>query len=247
MSALELFEADLRFKVDIKCPSGQMEERFLVKSFGFFDFRRDGSVDFTQFYKTLEKIGVVATKSNAEKIFNLIIEQGYGHEGGIDYRAYAKKVYNPASFDMLDNQVHKPLATTVYEPSYPKHHYAYHSEQASARGSPAKSVASQQINIKRSGYKEKTSDTVETIIDELRQRIKMRGAKGFIGLQRQFVLTDTKNLGTVNQYEFSKILREYDLNLLEPQYFVLYNAFDRRKDGQIDYVAFKGKGISVIF
>jgi Ca2+-binding EF-hand superfamily protein len=245
MSALEMFEADLRFKVDSKCPSGQMEERFLNKSFQFFDFHRSGMIDFTQFYKTLERVGVIATKTNAEKIFNEIIRLGFGEDEHLNYKEYAKRVYNPASFDRLDTQVHKPLSTPVYEDRYPTYDLPVPSSHYS-ESSPPKSASSQHANIKRSGFKQTTSDTVETIMDELKQRIKMRGSKGFINLQRQFKLTDTNSIGTVNQYEFSKILREYDLNLLESQYYVLFNAFDRYKDGQIDYKTFTSKQKPII-
>lgn len=236
-----MFEADLRFKVDSKCPSGQMEDRFLIKSFQFFDFRRCGAIDFTQFYKTLERVGVIATKSNAEKIFYQLIDMGFGEDGQLDYKKYAKKVYNPSAFDPHDVQVHKPLATAVYETAYPM--YDPNKEAplyTESKPSPAKSTSSH-APIKRSKFIEATSDTVDSIIDELRQRIKMRGAKGFIGLQRQFKGIDKNNEGTVNQFEFSKVLREFDLNLLESQYNVLFNAFDKRKNGQIDYLAFKSK------
>jgi len=90
-----------------------------------------------------------------------------------------------------------------------------------------------------------TPDTVESIMEELRQRIKTRSAKGFVGLQRQFKMVDKSNSGTVNQFEFSKVLREYDLNLLDNQYNVIFHAFDRFKNGQVDYLTFKS--ISLIF
>ena len=90
MSALEMFEADLRFKNDSKWPSGQMEERFLVKSFQFFDIMRNGFVDFNQFYRTIEKLGVVMTKSKAEAIFEEIWSQGYGQKEWLDYKLYSK-------------------------------------------------------------------------------------------------------------------------------------------------------------
>jgi Ca2+-binding EF-hand superfamily protein len=234
-----MFEADLRFKVDSKCPSGHQEERWLNKSFQFFDFHRTGMLEFIQFHKTLEKIGVVITKSKSEMIFNQIIDIGYGKDGYLDYRAYAQKVYSPSNYEPYDSQVHKPLSTAVYEGEYvPSAMPKEVSQYQEPRYSPAKSVSS---HSRKTGPIDYTSDTVETIMEELRQRIKMRGAKGFIGLQRQFKLADTSGIGTINQFEFSKVLREFDLNLLDGQYNVLISAFDKYKTGQIDYLSFKSK------
>jgi Ca2+-binding EF-hand superfamily protein len=242
MTALEdKFEADLRFKVDIKCPSGQQEERFLVKSFQFFDFRRAGMIDFNQFIKTLERIGVIITKAKAEQLFYYVIDIGYGQDGFLDYKSYSKKVYNPASQEMYDNQVHKPLSTAAYDDDYQKHQMSQEVSQAS-ENSPGGSIAS---HSRRRTPMDITPDTVESIMEELRQRIKTRSAKGFVGLQRQFKMVDKSNSGTVNQFEFSKVLREYDLNLLDNQYNVIFHAFDRFKNGQVDYLTFKS--ISLIF
>jgi Ca2+-binding EF-hand superfamily protein len=240
MYALEMFEADLRFKVDSKCPSGQMEERFLTKSFQFFDFHRSGMIDFSQFFRALERVGVIVTKSNADKIFTQIISLGFGHDAHLNYKEYSRRVYDPSSVEQHDSQVNKPLTTPAYGGEYPTYDLPEASSHYS-HSSPAKSATTPHASIKRSDFKPTTQDTVETIVGELRQRIKMRGAKGFINLQRQFKLTDTNAIGTVHQYEFSKILREYDLNLLESQYYIIFNAFDRYRDGQIDYQAFISK------
>ena len=67
-----------------------MEERFLNKSFHFFDIMRNGTVDFNQFYRTIEKLGVVLTKQKAAAIFDEICSQGYGQQGCLDYKIYSK-------------------------------------------------------------------------------------------------------------------------------------------------------------
>lgn len=238
MSALEMFEADLRFKVDIKCPSGQMEERFLTKSFQFFDFHRTGLIEFAHFFKALEKIGVIITKVNAEKMFDEIIDGGYGQDGYLDYKKYASKVYNPDSYAQLDNQIHKPMSGSVYGDMYP----AYNATRDDARSVASESVAPKSQNSyvlsRRKGMVETTTDTIEDILSELRLRIRMRGSRGFISLQRQFKVTDTYEKGSVNQFEFCKILREFGLNLLDAQYQVIFNVYDSAKSGQINYRQF---------
>ena len=45
-----------------KCPPTQNEEGFLIKSFKFFDIHNKGEVTFDQFFRAVEKIGVVIDK-----------------------------------------------------------------------------------------------------------------------------------------------------------------------------------------
>ena len=45
-----------------KCPPTQNEEGFLAKCFKFFDIYNKGEVDFEQFSRTVEKIGIVIDK-----------------------------------------------------------------------------------------------------------------------------------------------------------------------------------------
>lgn len=51
----------------------------------------------------------------------------------------------------------------------------------------------------------------------------------------------------VNKFEFSKVLRELDLNLLESQFSVLNDAYDLENDGNIHYLRFLGKIFSLIY
>jgi Ca2+-binding EF-hand superfamily protein len=65
------FEDQLKEKLTKKCPSNQSEETFLVKCFKFFDIRNKGEVDFEQFYRAVEKIGVIIEKSVICSLSNL--------------------------------------------------------------------------------------------------------------------------------------------------------------------------------
>lgn len=162
-----------------------MEERFLVKSFQFFDFHRTGLIDFTQFYKTLERVGVIITKANAKKIFDDVIVRANAQTGAagnpdlLDYRTFARQVYNPETFDFIDNQVHKPLATPVYETGY----NIYTPDQSETHSVQAQEEVEQPpARIVRSGYKEPVVDTLDSILKELRTRAKVRGSFAFSDL-----------------------------------------------------------------
>lgn len=149
------------------------------------------------------------------------------------------KVYNPTTFDPQDIRVHKPLATAVYGASVSPND-EHEEVELESRSSPSKSHSTYVLS-RRAGLADITKYSLNDIIEELRQRIKMRGPKGFIGLKKQFITTDRKGTQTVNQFEFTKILREYDLNLIDSQYQVLFDTFDHRKKGNISYKDFIGK------
>ena len=42
-----------------KCPPTQGEDTYLIKCFKYFDIQNKGYVEFDQFYRTIEKIGVI--------------------------------------------------------------------------------------------------------------------------------------------------------------------------------------------
>ena len=62
-SNLDSFEIELRTKIAQKCPQPQAEEGYLTKCFKFFDIHNRGAVSFDQFYRTIEKIGVIIEKN----------------------------------------------------------------------------------------------------------------------------------------------------------------------------------------
>jgi hypothetical protein len=77
------FERELRQKLVQKCPSNQQEDAFLTKAFKFFDIKNEGQVDFDQFARTVEKVGVIIEKENLRRIFN---EYDTNANGSLDYK-----------------------------------------------------------------------------------------------------------------------------------------------------------------
>ena len=53
----------MRAKIMQKCPPTQNEEGFLAKTFKYFDIHNKGEVNFDQFFRTVEKIGVIIDKN----------------------------------------------------------------------------------------------------------------------------------------------------------------------------------------
>ena len=66
------FESDLLSKIAQKCPQPQAEEGYLTKCFKFFDIHNRGAVSFDQFYRTIEKIGVIMEKPVGISMFKYL-------------------------------------------------------------------------------------------------------------------------------------------------------------------------------
>ena len=75
------FEAEMHAKISQKCQANQSEEGFISKTFKFFDIHNKGQVNFEQFHRAVEKIGLVIEKQVSMlfiPIWNLILNH-LGH------------------------------------------------------------------------------------------------------------------------------------------------------------------------
>ena len=84
---------------------------------------------------------------------------------------------------------------------------------------------------------EKTSSASEHL-EQLREQMKARGARGFVGLQRKFKIMDDDNSKTLNLVEFKKAVRECGLTLSDLQLSELFSLFDKDRNGVVDYEEF---------
>ncbi len=91
-SAVERFLSELKSKVSFKSSSFQSEEGFLVKQFKFFDIYNNGTLNFDNFYRTVEKIGIIKDKEEIQQLFPQLT--GVSEAGEFDYKTFAKSIYN---------------------------------------------------------------------------------------------------------------------------------------------------------
>jgi hypothetical protein len=52
-------------------------------------------------------------------------------------------------------------------------------------------------------------------MNKLRQRLASRGARGFIGMQKQFKIMDDDNSGNIDISEFRKAIKDFRIDLNE--------------------------------
>mmetsp|Transcript_21592 Transcript_21592/g.15826 ORF Transcript_21592/g.15826 Transcript_21592/m.15826 type:complete len:169 (-) Transcript_21592:174-680(-) len=75
-------------------------------------------------------------------------------------------------------------------------------------------------------------------IDRFKSKILGRGAKGLIGLKRQFKIMDSDGSGALDRQEFGKALQDYKVQVSEQEADQLFSIFDKNRDGTINFEEF---------
>jgi len=73
----------------------------------------------------------------------------------------------------------------------------------------------------------------ELLVGRFKQRLANRGAKGMLGLKRQFKILDTDGSGTLDFTEFRRALDDYRVGCTGSEADQLFAIFDRDRNGRI--------------
>lgn len=82
------------------------------------------------------------------------------------------------------------------------------------------------------------SQDAESLAVKLKEKLATRGARGIIGLQRQFKIMDDDNSKSLNKYEFSKAMNDFMLGFSQAQVSTLFDYFDVDSSGTVSYDEF---------
>lgn len=80
--------------------------------------------------------------------------------------------------------------------------------------------------------------STDDLLDKLRAKLASRGARGIIGLGKQFRIMDDNNSRSLDLYEFTKALKDYMLGFSDSEIRQLYAYFDYDRSGSVDYDEF---------
>ena len=97
-----------------------------------------------------------------------------------------------------------------------------YNKEASSSGSPVKGGSS----------------GPEDLVERLRTKLASRGARGIIGLGKQFRIMDDNNSRSLDIYEFTKAVKDYMLGFSDSEIKTLFNYFDVDRGGSVDYDEF---------
>ena len=78
----------------------------------------------------------------------------------------------------------------------------------------------------------------QQLLELFRSKLAGRGARGLIGLARQFKIADDDNSKDLDMYEFKKACRDFRVGLEDKDSERLFRIFDRDRSGKIDYDEF---------
>lgn len=78
----------------------------------------------------------------------------------------------------------------------------------------------------------------QQLMELFRSKLAARGARGLMGLQRQFKIADDDNSKDLDLYEFKKAVRDFRIGVEERDAERLFKIFDRDRSGKIDYDEF---------
>ena len=74
------------------------------------------------------------------------------------------------------------------------------------------------------------------LLKKFKDRVKTKGAKGFLDLQKIFKMMDYDGSQSISISEFKKSLKSFNMEFLQDQEVtMLFNVFDRNRDGTINY------------
>jgi len=89
------------------------------------------------------------------------------------------------------------------------------------------SQASSRVNTKSGGI------DVDNLMSKIRAKLATRGTKGFIGIQRQFKIMDDDGDHSISYNEFAKAMKQYKIELSEPEARAVFADFDEDGDGTV--------------
>lgn len=86
--------------------------------------------------------------------------------------------------------------------------------------------------------KEKNDEVSRELLRQLQEKLKSRGASGFVGLQRIFKIMDDDGSKSLDKAEFKKAITEMKLGFSDGQCQLMFSFFDSDNSGTIDYDEF---------
>lgn len=78
----------------------------------------------------------------------------------------------------------------------------------------------------------------QQLVEQFASKLASRGARGLIGLAKQFKIMDDDRSMDLDMYEFKKAVKDFRVAIMDKDIDRLFNIFDRDRSGKISYDEF---------
>lgn len=84
-------------------------------------------------------------------------------------------------------------------------------------------------------------DSPVALLNLFKDKLKARGPRGMVGLQRIFKIMDDDQSGSLTQREFSKACKDFKIGISDENIPALFKLFDKSGDGTMSFEEFLGE------
>ena len=233
MSIRSSFEKELKNKLLMKTVGNQSEEMVLLRAFKYFDLSNTNLSDKKTFINTVMKIGITGfSEENISSIFEIYDTE---NTGKINYKDFIGILYNNPS--IMDNP-QKLKELPIKKQDYP---YApTPSDYRQGEQQKGKNFEQYKNEIKGKSQKkpENKKNSIDNIIEIIRNKIKSRGIRCLISLENNFRALDDDNSQTIDFNAFEKTAQDFRFGISLEELQNLFYFFDKERTERIDYDEF---------
>ena len=229
------FEKELKNKLLMKTVGNQSEEIVLLKAFKYFDLSNSNTADKQTFVKTVMKIGITGfTEQNIAQVFD---EYDTENTGKINYKDFIGILFNNPS--LMENP-EKLKQAQIKKQDYPYAPTPSRSRYEEGPKNQNYNLQSQQDSMPRNQKRnlDNKNNSIDSIMDVIRNKAKMRGIRCLISLENNFRALDDDNSQTIDFDAFEKSAQDFRFGISFEELQKLFEFFDKEGKGRIDYDEF---------
>ena len=230
----------------VRGPMNGFRKALVAKAFNKLDADGSGVLDINdvkRFYNARGHPDVKSGKKTEDDVLGEFLETFEMHHNlgeGTNDRNVTKEefdeYYNNISSSIDNDQYFELMMNNAWKlteaPAYTKNK-AWRNEEDNKRAPPSRQGRPQPAPAERPGSAVPRGS--EDLFERFRAKLASRGARGIIGIQRQFKIMDDDNSHSLSLSEFKKGLHDFRVDVSDSDATKLFNAIDRDRSGLIDY------------
>jgi Ca2+-binding EF-hand superfamily protein len=230
----------------VRGPVNSFRRALVNKAFDKLDYDRSGVIDLTDirhFYNAKGHPDVRSGRKSEEEVLGEFLETFEMHRNILGTRDRVvtreefEEYYNNISMSIDNDQYFELMMNNTWKlteaPAFTQNKAWTNAEKgdtfarAPTRGAPAQAA--------RPSDRPAVPRGLEGLLENFRAKVMARGARGIIGIQRQFKIIDDDNSKNLSLGEFRKACRDFRIEVSDEDVATLFRGMDRDRNGTIDY------------